>query len=367
MALLTLNVRLCSALGLLWLLPFPPWSFVIALLVPVFVSRTESATEAGIAFAGYVASATLSFLAGIAVYFDSWPSAIAVWTLIIGFNFVAGFLAGWCPRGLRVVALLILTAVPPLSLAAWPHPLATTGYLLPDFGYIGLGLAVFLLAAAAYVSNHLLLSLALLLPVIGAMQYRSPNEPPTWSGVDLMNFDPTRTEFQQHTQLQRLALLEDTQHVVFPEAVAGEWNDHACDLWRQALEGTNKSVYIGAFEGIERSTDYNNVVIRANGRECNAVHRQRLPIPIAMWHPWSDGSAAAVGLSQPASSIAWLICYEATQVWAVLDALRHQPSHLVHVANLWWAPPAVVHTQRATTAGWALLFNLALVEAYQYE
>lgn len=357
--------RICPLFGLLWLFPLPSEVYPVVLMVPILVARAPSPTAAGFSFAGYVGVATAAFSSGIEIYFDSVFAGFTIWLLIIALMFVAGFIARLAPPSLRVIALFLLTSLPPLSLAAWPHPFALAGYVLPGFGLAGLFVVIGILSGLVFLSDKWVAGCAVIVLIAANVAEQSVVAPDGWQGLDLADFNADATEFQQHTKLQKLARRAGAQNVVFPEAVVGEWNAHACDLWRQALDGSNKKVYFGAFERTEGGDKYSNVVVKATQKNCEIVHRQRFPIPIAMWRPWAPGSAIAHGFQDQSGSVSWLICYEATQVWAVIDAIRHRPDVLVHIANLWWAPPSIMRAQQITVAGWATLFNVPLVEAYQ--
>jgi hypothetical protein len=97
------------------------------------------------------------------------------------------------------------------------------------------------------------------------------------------------------------------------------------------------------------------------------VYRQRQPVPLTMWRPWSSDGARAVWDSAPTFEldgrrVAPLICYEQFLVWPVLQSLWHRPDVLLAIGNAWWAHhtslPAI---QTAAVTAWARLFGYRLL------
>jgi apolipoprotein N-acyltransferase len=192
--------------------------------------------------------------------------------------------------------------------------------------------------------------------------------------------------------------------IVFPETVVPTWTAATDTFWRPTLhrlQASEKTVIVGALLLRSRGTAqpissgdlaaavallrggakssvappreptsvfaYDNAVV-IRGAE-NAVLRQRIPVPIAMWKPFQqDGSHlhlfASGVISIRNQRAAVLICYEQLLAWPVIASLWKRPSVVVAVANDHWVAGTSVPTyQRLATGVWCRLFGLPFLSA----
>lgn len=96
---------------------------------------------------------------------------------------------------------------------------------------------------------------------------------------------------------------------------------------------------------------------------------QRVPVPIAMWKPWTDSGVPlnllGTGTVQLAGKrAAVVICYEQLIVWPMVTALMDEPDVVIAIANVAWiVGTPIPHCQAAAVRCWARLFRLPIVWA----
>ncbi|MDP1086685.1 hypothetical protein Q6245_30445, partial [Klebsiella pneumoniae] len=76
--------------------------------------------------------------------------------------------------------------------------------------------------------------------------------------------------------------------LLFPETVAGLWLGGTAKLWqREALPGT---IVLGA--SLQHpGGEYTNALVALTNEGEQIIYRQRVPVPVGMWHPWAADSA----------------------------------------------------------------------------
>lgn len=160
----------------------------------------------------------------------------------------------------------------------------------------------------------------------------------------------------------------DAKIVVLPEGAAG-WHTSTVERTWMGLAGqTQKTLYAGA--AIPNSQGYDNTLVRITDESFDVVYRQRMPVPVSMWRPWSEQSAIANFAQPPAVMLdgqltAVLICYEQLLVWPVLHARLAGADHILGVANVWWAEGTTIpDIQMAAMTAWARLFNMTLTASF---
>ncbi|MEP2628232.1 MAG: nitrilase-related carbon-nitrogen hydrolase [Hyphomicrobiales bacterium] len=160
----------------------------------------------------------------------------------------------------------------------------------------------------------------------------------------------------------------ETPIVVFPEGAAG-WRTVTSERkWMGLANRAGKTLYAGAADG--NGEGYDNALVRVTGSSFEVVYRQRMPVPVSMWRPWSKKTAIAHLNQQPAVMLdghatAVLICYEQLLVWPILQSRLAGADHILGVANLWWADgTSIPGIQMAAMTAWARLFNMNLTVSF---
>jgi hypothetical protein len=121
---------------------------------------------------------------------------------------------------------------------------------------------------------------------------------------------------------------------------------------------------------LDSGTSYFNALI-VRGADLTSF-RQRIPVPIAMWNPFS-GHGAPINLLGPGilkvrrERVAVLICYEQLLVWPVLPSMAEHPTIMVAIANDHWAThTAIPRFQLSAVRAWSRLFAIPYLSAVNF-
>lgn len=125
---------LASLLGLSW--QYGHWGPVLSLLlIPMVVMGPSRPDRYGIALAYYLAGSH-GLIEGSASFFGPGHLSMGVALWVASSALLA---AGWAfaDRPWRVLAVLVVDALPPLGLFDWLSPLACAGVLFPGASWVG--------------------------------------------------------------------------------------------------------------------------------------------------------------------------------------------------------------------------------------
>jgi predicted amidohydrolase len=375
------RVGAAAALGATWwaapvLSPF-------AALLPALWFRARTRWESGLVTASYTLGAALPLAPGASAYLHTDRLAavglLAAVSAVIGAAWSVAWCEGAAGRPLRAALGLVLSCVwtvAPTALGgcAIAHPLATAGWLVPGAGWFGLGLAVVLMALSARRFGAVaLLGLAMVAVVTGAAT-RPASGSPRIVGVDTASepasdvhdyFGQWRVAQDAMAAVRRT----DAEIVVLPESAAGVWSYVMAAAWRPlarefAAEG--RVLLVGA---VEERADHLVNEVRVLGAVQDDVVEQRLPVPFAMWKPWSDAgdhysahvnSAGTVEVHGLRLGV--LVCWEGALVWPVLRSMAEGVDALVLVANHAPVGDAGLPSLLGARA-WGALFGVPVVVA----
>ena len=276
---------------------------------------------------------------------------------------------GW-KRAARYGAAIILMAIPPFGITGWAGPITAAGVLFPGLGWFGLATAAIGLLVMT-TRNWPIAALALGgVWAWSAATWTPPTVPDGWIGINTSFDYSDKAKANGYAQqmdaiaLVRNAAGEQYSVIVLPESAFGPWTQTTERLWTQSLTGTGVTVLGGAM--VFRDNGYDNVVVKTTKSGSEAVYRQRMPVPIAMWRPWTSGGANADFFGKPTMElgdqvVAPLICHEQLLVWPVLHSMLDGAEVIVAMGNVWWAGETHVEDiQRANVQAWAALFDLSL-------
>lgn len=364
-------------------------------LFPLLWAKATSRQAAGLVAFCYYAAAARGLLPGTLIFFGSSGPYVS---MVLGFLFLiasSGILAmPWflvwtrdtspTAMGWRLPAALILVSVPPVGFVGWANPISSAGVIFPGCRWHG----VLAVVATMYLSLILrrpsnLIALLVLCTLSACLSPDPPLPPIGWKGVDT-HFGGLSGQagflrlYEQNLHMIQTAMDSKASAVLlFPEAVAGRWNQTTAALWEEpsvhlAYQGV--TVLFGAElpidEGVE-SERYDAVIV-AVGSESGVLYRQRFPMPVSMWRPFCARSARIHWLDPGVfvlhgRRVAALVCYEQVLTWPVLISMIHQPEVILAPANAWWSRdtsiPAIQHT---VLAAWERLFHIPVITAFNY-
>jgi hypothetical protein len=362
----------------------------LAVAIAYMWAQAPTRTQAGlIAFAYYLAVAR-GLPKGIAVFFGtqaSMLSGVMFWALasaLLAIPWTVFWSMGGNGYAWRLTTILAIVSLPPVGIIGWGNPLTAAGALFPHAGWLGL--------FATYALMLLLCHMARLRPVRGALcvcvvqtlllfygsSQNAPENDASVKGVDTElpgsgygQYSGVQSYFN-NLQLIALAREESVSTVLLPESVAGLWLDATASLW-QSRKIRPERVFLGATEVLPDDR-YNNVIVAVATDRSSIVYRQRMPVPIGMWHPWRPAGAVAdwrrpggFSLDGDGTRYGVLVCYEQLLLWPVLQTYAERPALILAPANAWWSQEtSIPEIQKTVLRAWARLFDVPTVTAFNY-
>ena len=398
---------LAALLGVSW--QYGHWGPILSLiLIPLVVMGGTRRDRYGVALAYYLAGSYV-LPGGASVFFGPGHVLEGIFLWLASSALLA---AGWAfaDRPWRVLAALVVDALPPLGLFDWLSPLASAGVLFPGASWAGL----LLLLTGVYLSvrwmtlglpvdlkwRHVCIDtlgylgmLAVLLNVMGIIN--PPAVPKGWTGMNL-HLGPITgnmmADMNRNQEWIRQTQAKAGRHavVLLPETLLTWWAGNAAEVQSAVPMGqtwlVGASVPVGRdllADGIEAVRGGDGVGVEGKGK--GGLHPARarllfvsaLPVPVSMWHPWYQGQgyvrADGVGYEaswwEPVRKVdgvrAWAsICYDQLLPWVWMEGVVQHPQVVLLTNNEWWARGTrIPEIQRATAWAWVRLIGAPVVEA----
>lgn len=346
----------------------------MALALPVIWSLSTSRFPAWLIGFAYHGAASFGLVLGTAQYYGT--SSLLGYGIWIGACLVQSipYALLWSEkkkaRAWRYLLVLSLLAIPPLGIVGWASPLTSSGVLFPGWGWIGLGITTVL----AYLVCRWPIVVAF--PLLVSLYYSDhsisyPTNPPNCQGTDTHFWFNSgdrdfMADYYRQLEMVQLANTSDSEVLVFAESLGGLWTDQTEDLWRSKLKKDAPLVLTGAEISLA-SGKSENVLMMVDRSGSEVVYRQRMPVPVSMWKPFSNDGYVAHWFDDSViriegKKVAPLICYEQFLVWPVLHSMIGSPDLIVAVGNGWWAKGTrILDQQRVIVRAWARLFGVSVV------
>lgn len=331
---------------------------------------------------GYYAGATWQIIPGAGAFFGHHATPVQILTLwactstLLAAPWALLWSSSANSRVWRVALTLLLLAVPPLGIIGCASPLTSAGILFPGTAWWGLTLMMLTCGLlASYPAAALVLIACVSIPT--HVMYEAPAIPSGWQAVSTrfggVGLDPPSPleEYTAAQSIQETALESPARIIAFPETVVSNWNAGTDLFWHRtigALRDQGKTILVGAnvFEE-DGQHYYNSVILRGANEHPNFV--QRIPVPIAMWIPFSNkGVPLRLGgagtLKIKGKNVAVVICYEHLLIWPIVASFADRPDLLLGTANDYWARHTTVpEIQHTCLDSWARLFGVPLLWA----
>ena len=355
-----------------------PLTLPIAMVFPALWCLAGSQVGAATIAAAYFLGASRGLPEGVSLFFGSdLLLGLALW-LTASLAFVRVHAVCWTAqdgwhRPIRYLIANVLMSLPPLGIVGWANPLTAAGIVFPGCGWLGLAMAMALLMLATTKHRWPAVAIVGVVSLASSVLWVEPESRPGWVGIDT-SFSARREQYADYRQQAatigrvKAAVADGASFVVLPESALGIWTPTTEALWKTSLEGVPVIVAGG---GVVLKTDgYENLMITVTPAGSNELYRQRMPVPVSMWQPWSAGGADADFFSNAVVELAGvrlaiLLCYEQLLVWPVLHSMWMQPEIMVATGNAWWTGSTnILPIQRTASIAWARLFNLPLTMAY---
>ena len=359
-----------------------------ALLGPLFLYHAQSRLHSYSTLFCYYLGATWPVIPGASAFFGARGNMLAgIWICFVASALLAIpaallFTQNRRVRPFAITAMFLLTALPPLGIIGWASPFLSAGVLFPRtawFGVIGT-LALLPLFARSPLRTATIVAIVAL---IANGLYKAPCPPAGWQAINTQfggagQGDPDFiSEFLSSEQIQSTIAESDAPVLVFPEHVVTQWTEATEAFWHKSLDNLaerHATLIIGA--GLPRTRTSNGPVdhryynaLIARGWETTTIYYQRIPVPIAMWKPFSpDGvplnlfGAGTIVVEDQHAAV--LLCYEQLLVWPFLSSAFERPTILITAANDYWAKRTpIARIQRASASSSARLFGLPVLSA----
>lgn len=285
-------------------------------------------------------------------------------------------------RAWRTALAALVVTIPPVGIIGWLSPVHVASALYPGWRLAGMALGMAALCAVTMLqfgpSVWLACTVLAALSLCAQWQWVTPAAPTRWIAVNtaLGRFDQssypslyTRT-LQLRTIVQG-AFENGARVVILPEEIAGLWRPALALWWRPDIErmrAAGQTLVIGMDIGASTTPlRYTDSAVVAGAGRGRADSRQ--PVPVALWRPGGQTSAARGDLSEPWLTIAGQraaisLCYEDLLWWPHWRTLLDRPDVVISQSNGWFdADLALAWIQRQGIASVARLAGAPLLRA----
>lgn len=356
-----------------------PFTFAVGVALPALWAFASSRRVAALVALAHFLGASRGLPVGASTFFGSQLAfGLGLW-LAASLTFVAVHAALWTSRGgwrppVRYAVAAILMSIPPFGIVGWAHPITAAGVLFGGWGWWGLAATAALLVAMTTRLWPIAACVAVLAFAWTASNWTPPTEPEGWRGINTrFTFKASGQYAEFHQQAATIeqvetAVQDGVRVAILPESAMGFWGSTTEHLWIRERSRLDVEIISGA--AVVNPVGYDNVMIGVSGSEAGIVYRERMPVPISMWQPWTTGGAHAHFFANPVFEfgglkVAPLICYEQLIIWPVVQSMMYAPDVIVATGNGWWTGhTSIVAIQRSSVEAWASLFGLPLVLAF---
>jgi predicted amidohydrolase len=249
----------------------------------------------------------------------------------------------------------------------------SAGLLFPGTRWIGLVLSLTIPSIGTAWPRAAAISLLITSSVCHLAVPQSMPSAADWSGVSIPRAVTAdlQDDFARLEWIRAQVKASHTTYTVFPESSVGVWTVATELFWEETeakLAAEGRTVIIGSTMPNPQVLA-NVAIVRGADRQ---VFQQRVPIPIAMWNPFSPGRFALRPLADGTMPIgkhraAILICYEQFIAMPMLLSAFNQPDVVVVMANESWLNGTPLHAySQSVRDGWSRLFNTPVLFAAHY-
>ncbi|MCK9550442.1 nitrilase-related carbon-nitrogen hydrolase [Aquamicrobium sp.] len=291
---------------------------------------------------------------------------------------------------LAAQAILIL---PPIGLISWVNPILTAGLITPKAGsmggvvgeIVGFGLFFILIYLMIFGLNvvkkqfytqkttmYIMMNCVLLLGIAYGSSTKINSNSANSEILAINSNENYETgtvspivDFQR--QMKYLEQIENSKNALclLPENALGYVTPANDLVW----QNTNKTIFAGAsFNNVDKS--YSNTLTIISHGEIRPIYKQRVPVPLSMWKPWSNTGVKADiwgkgGFVHDGYEYGVLICYEQLIMLPWIQTMSQNPDVILAISNLWWAKDTnILKIQEQNIQLLASLFDKTYVFAY---
>lgn len=359
--------------GLAWMAPIWWLGPLASLAVPLVVPTVKRKSHKFFLSLSYFAAGSIGLVPGSGVFFGAGPASYALGVAFWVSSATMLALPWVCADARKpwtVLAALAIDALPPIGLFGWLSPLAAAGVLWPGLGAFGVAALLAMIWAwhgrrygwAKYVLGGL--------AVLAVTALGSPESPPTNIAAINTHFGKLPANpLAQIVRNQAIISIADrspARIVVLPETLVNWLPGTAAQF--QAAVPAGKTWLIGATTFKRGGTLADSIVELHHDRPPSTLFDAALPVPVSMWHPWSNGGYEAVW-REPVHQIdgkraTAVICYDQLLAWPWLEVSVNHPAVILATQNEWWAHGTGIPViQQNTAQAWARLIGARVLVA----
>lgn len=349
------------------------------LVLPILLRVASDRARFLAAVAGYNAGATWTLVPGASIFYGHHFSPVNIlllWSVVIAILSLPWLIIEpFGPVKLKwgLPLAIIIAAILPTGVV---NPITTAGVLFPGTGWAGLILTLALFGALAVRPLSALAGTLCLALICNISFPGDPAVPQDWKGVNTqfggsgLDAADYRTAYRDALAVQQTVATSNASVIVFPEAIVKTWTPVTDLMWQDTfriLRDQGKTLIVGAEIPLPGHDRYANVLIVRG--EQHATYQQRIPLPYAMWMPWTTRGvplnyAGPATITIHGQRVAPIICYEQLLVAPVLASMREHPSLLIGAANDYWARGTfIANIQSSSLSAWSRLFRVPAVMA----
>lgn len=324
----------------------------------------------------YLLVSSRGLLIGTITYYDETFYGLIVWfgsSLIILIPYSLIWSRKKNIRYLLLPLLIIVLILPPFGFVSWVNPIINAALIFPGLGFFGLLLFLCSFYAAIFLPKY---QRMFFISILSIFIITNKTTPVTPNDIQTLNsnydYDLNQKNFEKD-YFRQLEILERTNKsskniLVASENILGYYNSNSGMIWDQVKD--NKTLYAGAYIKNKLNPNmFDNVVMSITAEEKKVIYKQRVPILVSMWKPWSNEGAKAYLFDNPIVKvdnklISFFVCYEQNLDFTFLHSAAYDPDLFIGISNLWWAKDTTIETiQHNKLKLYSLLFDKPLIYA----
>ena len=331
---------------------------------------------------GYYLVGSRGLFFGVEHYYNNLFYAFLSWggvALLSSLSWVLIWSKSFQKRVYLLPIVILIVTLPPIGFISWLNPLPTIAILFPKFGFLGLifeFLLIYLLLFAwkgYQLKNYrnIVITLFSILSLFSVKLF-FPQNIQVDSNLTVINssikYSPiTFDKSEEYKRIKKFFYLvqhNNKSNLLLPENALGNYSDLQSMIW--SYLDKNKTIFAGANIYNFRYTKNSNVLMRLDYNSSKIVYKQRVPVPIEMWKPFTNSGTEATIYNQPIVFIDGIksgvfICYEQLLAYPYLQTFFYHPDMIIGISNLYWAKNTNIREiQEETMQLWSLLFDVPM-------
>lgn len=331
---------------------------------------------------GYYLVGSRGLFFGVEHYYDNLLYAFLSWgsvALLSSLIWILIWSNSFKKRLYLFPLVLFINVVPPMGFISWINPLPTIAILFPSFGFLGLlfeFMIIYLLVFAwkRYQSKEYKRLVITLFPLLllSFIKLFSPHNTQVNTNLGIINssIEYAPITFDKSEEYKRIKkffyLVQDSNNsnVLLPENAFGNYSNLQSMVWSRL--DRNKTIWGGANIYNYQYSKNINAFMRLDYNSSEIRYKQRVPVPIEMWKPFSNSGTEATLYKQPIVMVDGIetgvfICYEQLLSYPYIQTFFYHPKMLIGISNLYWAKNTNIKIiQEETMQLWSLLFGIPL-------